>query len=83
MASGGGGSEPLKAAIARADLFMRNSGMGTDTNFMADCKKQGKPYGLYGQSYFPAFVEGDRAAEHVALLSDAAYHEGPRWNWRP
>src|SRR4051812_40657423 len=73
LTSGGGGSEPLKAAIARADLFMRNSGMGTDTNFMTYCKKQDKPYGLYGQSYFPAFVEGDRAAEHIALLSDAAF----------
>ena len=73
LTSGGGGSEPLKAAIARADLFMRNSGMGTDTNFMDYCKEQGKPYGLYGQSYFPAFVEGDRAAEHIALLGDAAF----------
>ena len=44
---------------------MRNSGMGTDTSFMAYCRAMGKPYGLYGQSYFPAFVEGDRAAEHI------------------
>ncbi len=50
-----------KDAFSRADLFLRNSGMGTDTTSMAYCRKIGKPYGLYGQSYFPAFVAGDKA----------------------
>jgi polysaccharide pyruvyl transferase WcaK-like protein len=63
----------LKDAFARADLFIRNSGMGTDTAFMAYCQEIGKPYGLYGQSYFPAFVEGDRGAEHIELLNRAAF----------
>jgi polysaccharide pyruvyl transferase WcaK-like protein len=63
----------LKDAFARADLFIRNSGMGTDTGVLAYCREIGKPYGLYGQSYFPAFVEGDRAREHIELLNQAAF----------
>ena len=42
--------EQLRQAIGRADLFIRNSGMGQDTNFMEFCRKIGKPYGLYGQA---------------------------------
>jgi hypothetical protein len=63
----------LKEAFARADVAIHNSGMGTDTIFMSYCKQIGKPYGLYGQSYFPSFVEGDKAREHVDLLDHAAF----------
>ena len=42
--------EALRQAIARCDLYIRNSGMGQDTNFMEYCQKIGKPYGLFGQS---------------------------------
>lgn len=63
----------LRDAIAGADLFVRNSGMGQDTAFMSYCRAIGKPYGLYGQSYFPAFVEGDEAASHIDLLNRAAF----------
>ena len=65
--------ERLREAIARADLFIRNSGMGQDTSFMEFCRKLGKPYGLYGQSYFPSMVEGKGAAERMALLNGAAF----------
>jgi polysaccharide pyruvyl transferase WcaK-like protein len=65
--------EILRAAIRRSDLFIRNSGMGQDTNFMEFCRKIGKPYGLYGQSYFPGMVEGGGAAERKALLDGAAF----------
>ncbi|MFA5191411.1 MAG: polysaccharide pyruvyl transferase family protein [Verrucomicrobiia bacterium] len=65
--------EKLRQAIARADLFIRNSGMGQDTSFMEFCHKIGKPYGLYGQSYFPNMVEGKGAAERIALLNGAAF----------
>lgn len=63
----------LKDAFSRADLFLRNSGMGTDTTSMAYCRKIGKPYGLYGQSYFSAFVAGDKGAEHRELLNEASF----------
>ena len=67
------GDEILRNAIARSDLFIRNSGMGQDTTFMSYCKKIGKPYGLYGQSYFPAMVEGQGAAERIELLNGASF----------
>ncbi len=65
--------EQLRQAITRADLFIRNSGMGQDTNFMEFCRKIGKPYGLYGQSYFPNMVEGKGAEERTAMLNGAAF----------
>jgi polysaccharide pyruvyl transferase WcaK-like protein len=71
------GQEPadarLRAAIDRCDLFIRNSGMGQDTAFMSYCRARGKPYGLYGQSYFTSIVEGKGAAERIALLNAAAF----------
>jgi polysaccharide pyruvyl transferase WcaK-like protein len=65
--------EKLRAAIRSADLYIRNSGMGQDTNFMQFCQKAGKPYGLFGQSYFPDMVEGKGAEERKALLNSAAF----------
>lgn len=65
--------EKLRAAIRGADLYIRNSGMGQDTNFMQFCQKAGKPYGLFGQSYFPDMVEGQGAEERKALLNNAAF----------
>lgn len=63
----------LEDAFARADVAIHNSSMGTDTSFMAYCRMNGKPYGLYGQSYFPDFVVGPDAADRIALLNDAAF----------
>ena len=57
--------EKLREAIRGADLFIRNSGMGQDTSFMQFCSKNGKPYGLFGQSYFPDMVEGPGAEGSV------------------
>ncbi|WP_435019090.1 polysaccharide pyruvyl transferase family protein [Tundrisphaera sp. TA3] len=73
LAKDDAGGRSVKDAFSRADLCIRNSGMGTDTAFMEHCKRIGKPYGLYGQSYFPAFVEGAQAAEHIDLLDHAAF----------
>lgn len=47
--------------------------MGQDTSFMEFCRAHGKPYGLYGQSYFPSMVEGEGSAERIALLNGAAF----------
>ena len=65
--------EALRQAIASCDLFIRNSGMGQDTNFMEFCRKLGKPYGLFGQSYFPSMIEGKGAEERIALLNAASF----------
>jgi polysaccharide pyruvyl transferase WcaK-like protein len=65
--------EKLREAIRGCDLFIRNSGMGQDTSFMEFCRKIGKPYGLYGQSYFASMVEGKGAAERIAMLNGAAF----------
>lgn len=63
----------LQEAILGADLFIRNSGMGQDTSFMEFCRKIGKPYGLFGQSYFPNMVEGSGATGRIELLNGAAF----------
>ncbi len=61
----------LRAAFERADLVIQNSGMIPDTEAMVWSCKQGKPFGLYGQSYFPSMVEGK--PYHVELLSAASF----------
>jgi hypothetical protein len=63
----------LRAAIDRSDFFLRNSGMGQDTAHMSYCRKLGKPYGLYGQSYYASMVEGKGAEERIALLNGATF----------
>ncbi len=63
----------LQQAIKGCDLFIRNSGMGQDTSFMKFCKENGKPYGLFGQSYFPDMVTGEGAEERIALLNGASF----------
>jgi len=63
----------LQEAIKSCDLFIRNSGMGQDLSFMQFCKKHGKPYGLFGQSYFTDMVEGNGPEERIALLNGASF----------
>lgn len=63
----------LQEAVKTCDLFVRNSGMGQDLTFMQFCAKHGRPYGLFGQSYFPTMVEGHGAAERIELLNKAAF----------
>lgn len=63
----------LQEAVKTCDLFIRNSGMGQDLTFMQFCEKHGRPYGLFGQSYFPTMVEGKGAEERIALLNNAAF----------
>jgi polysaccharide pyruvyl transferase WcaK-like protein len=65
--------EALRQAIKSCDLFIRNSGMGQDISFMQFCQKAGKPYGLFGQSYFTTMVEGKGAEERIALLNAASF----------
>lgn len=65
--------ELLKKAIADCDLFIRNSGMGQDTSWIKHCHSIGKPYGMYGQSYFKTMVTGDTGAENMELLNAAAF----------
>ncbi len=61
----------LREAFEKADLIVQNSGMIPDTEAMVWSRKLGKPYGLYGQSYFPSMVE-DRPY-NVQLLTDARF----------
>ena len=63
----------LQEAVKECDFFIRNSGMGQDITFMQFCQKIGKPYGLFGQSYFPSMVEGEGAKERIALLNGASF----------
>ncbi|HCN76252.1 MAG TPA: hypothetical protein DIT13_03535 [Verrucomicrobiales bacterium] len=66
-------SARLHEAVRTCDLFIRNSGMGQDISFMQFCRKHGKPYGLFGQSYFPTMVSGEGAEERLDLLNSAAF----------
>jgi polysaccharide pyruvyl transferase WcaK-like protein len=63
----------LQEAVKGCDLFIRNSGMGQDVTHMQFCRKHGKPYGLFGQSFFPSMVEGLGATERIALLNGASF----------
>ena len=63
----------LQEVVKSCDLFIRNSGMGQDISFMQFCQKVGKPYGLFGQSYFPTMIKGEGADERIALLNGAAF----------
>lgn len=65
--------DALRAAFDRCHLFIRNSGMGQDISYMLHCKKIGKPYGLYGQSFFPQMVEGEGAEQRIGLLDEASF----------
>ncbi len=65
--------EALRQAIRGCDLFVRNSGMGQDISFMQFCRDHGRPYGLFGQSYFPSMVEGPGSEERIALLNGASF----------
>jgi polysaccharide pyruvyl transferase WcaK-like protein len=65
--------EALRRAILESDLFIRNSGMGQDLSYMQFCRKHGKKYGLFGQSFFPTMVSGPGAAERIALLNGAEF----------
>lgn len=65
--------ETLRGAFARADVCIFNSGMGFDPAFPEYCRSIGKPYGFYGQSFFPSFCEGRDAAKKIELLSGAAF----------
>lgn len=65
--------EELRQAIGRCDLFIRNSGMGQDTVWMKYCRKVGKPYGIYGQSYFETMVSGETGPENMELLNAASF----------
>jgi polysaccharide pyruvyl transferase WcaK-like protein len=63
----------VQTALARADLVIHNSSMSQDTSLFAWCRQAGKPFGLYGQSYFPDFVAGEKGRANVELLSRAAF----------
>ncbi len=63
----------LASAFQRADLVIQNSGMSQDTSLAARCVLLGKPFGFYGQSFFPGFVEGEKGRANIALLDKAAF----------
>jgi polysaccharide pyruvyl transferase WcaK-like protein len=67
------GDSALDTALGRADLVIHNSSMSQDMSLFAWCRKIGKPFGLYGQSYFANFVEGDQGRTNVELLNQAAF----------
>ncbi len=64
---------PVRDALNRSDFFLRGPGMGQGTDFMVNCNKLGKPWGLQGNSYFPDMVTGPDADKRIALLNTAAF----------
>lgn len=63
----------LQKAVKECDLFIRNSGMGQDTTWTKYCRSLGRPYGMYGQSYFKTMVSGEKGAENMELLNNASF----------
>lgn len=63
----------VQNAVNRSDFFLRGPGMGQNTDFMAYCRKAGKPWGLQAQSYFPDMISGERGKGNMELLNSAAF----------
>lgn len=70
------GPSPLRDLFDESDLIIQNSGMhyntlyGLEPTLLRVCSEQGKPFGLYGQS-FDGF--GDDVEEVVQMLSTADF----------
>lgn len=56
-------------AVAAADLVLHNSSMSQSVALMNYCRQIGKPFGYFGQSYFPDFA----TPENMAGLKATAF----------
>jgi len=63
-------TDELRRAFDAADLVLHNSSMNENPSMMRAAAKRGKPYGMFGQSYFPRIVE---QPEVMAALNDARF----------
>ena len=63
----------LQDAFARCGLVIRNSGMGQDLGLFSYCVANKIPFGIYGQSYFPSFVEGEAGKHAIELINHAEF----------
>jgi polysaccharide pyruvyl transferase WcaK-like protein len=63
----------VEDAVARSDLFIRNSNMGAGTAYMKNLSRRGKPFGVYGQTYFPWAVKGEAGAHRLAQIAQARF----------
>lgn len=64
-----GKPNPIIDAVQASDIVIYNSSMGSDTSLMNYCRKIGKPYGWFGQSWFPTFA----TPENIASLNQTAF----------
>lgn len=67
------GAPAVQEAYRRADLVVHNSSMARNLNLPEESIRHGKPFGYYGQSYFPDFVVGEQGARNIAILNQAAF----------
>lgn len=67
------GDAAVDNAFSRADLVIHNSNMGHGMTLPEHCIRLGKPFGLYGQSFFPDIVAGAQGKANLAILSQAAF----------
>jgi len=63
-------SDELRAALDQSDLVVHNTSMGESPAMMRAARKRGKPYGMFGQSYFPSIRERE---DLIDVLHDASF----------
>lgn len=62
-----------RTMIEKADLFIRNSNTGPNTQYMNYLYEWNKPFGVFGQSLFSWFAEGEEGQKRVADINNAAF----------
>lgn len=63
-------TDDLRVAFDRCDLVLHNTSMGESPAMMRAARKRGKPYGMFGQSYFPSIRE---RGDVLDVLHDARF----------
>lgn len=59
--------------ISKFDLFIRNSNTGPNTEYMDYLIKWRKPFGVYGQSLFSWFADGDEGKKRMEAVNKADF----------
>jgi len=67
-------SEKLRTHLERCSVFIRNSNMGSETEYMDQLIGRTIPFGVYGQTYPQRFVNNaEQAARNIARINRASF----------
>lgn len=63
----------IRDILGDADLFIRNSNTGSNTEYIHHLNEMGIPVGIFGQSLFPWFADGDAGILRVNQINKADF----------